>query len=638
MTTSLGLATTLLLLAQPSSNALSSRQQLSAFVLPLPVSHAARRHKDLSPCQAVVQAQYEQVSRATFPGVLERIRSIGKEAAFFSLDTEFTGYKQDDRDEYFDTVQQRYMKKKGVAERYLVVQMGLSAFVWDAALGDYKAYTWNIHMYPSTLQIDRIFSCDAARYALPPLPPSLSPSLTPLPLPPSLPPHSLSFLRSHNLDFNQWLDGVPFLAIDQEGSLRKQVEDQAEWDLKASFGGGKKPTRSPLDPNADADTVELYKRLSEALDELKPGSAPFLLPQGMQWYRKKMVENTIWRHPRKANLWLESVVPAAAAAAAAEVNGNEAAASAIPPTPLPFHQQQLQVRYVTNDERTTCVAAKKNLALAEIEEAAGAMRIIQVVKDSGRPLVGHNLLLDLLFLYSHFVKPTLPDTAMGFKNKLQQLFPPIYDTKVLAKSLGVADSQGDTNLEGLYRSEGGAEADVEDGEGNGGAAHEAGHDAFMTGVVFASLLRRAKAKVGEGAAAGASSSSSSSSSGIPSLVYAEEWAHKIFMRMTDVDTFELRNFKQVPDRSRVFHVRTKGTTSLPLLQHRELREAFASLGPFQIKALGKHEAYLAFQDLTRPVPEVEVMKELVADLGSQAGGGLDIVTYEERRVALGILW
>lgn len=604
MTTSrlLAVATTLLLVVLPSIDALSSRQQPSAFVMPPAPSHAARRHQHLSPCQAVVQAQYEQVSRATFPGVLERIRSIGKEAAFFSLDTEFTGYKQDDRDEYFDTVQQRYEKKKSVAERYLVVQMGLSAFVWDATLGDYKAHTWNIHMYPSTLQVDRIFSCDAA---------------------------SLSFLRSHNLDFNQWLDGVPFLAMDQEASLRKQVEDQAEWDLKANFGGGKKPTRSPLDPNADAETVELYKRLSEALDDLKPGSPPFLLPQGMQWFRKKMVENTIWRHPRKANLWLESMVPAAAA----DVNGNEAGAAAIPPAPLPFHQQQLQVRYVTNDERATCVTAKKALAMAEIEEAAGAMRIIQVVKDSGRPLVGHNFLLDLLFLYGHFVKPTLPDTAMGFKNKLQQLFPPIYDTKVLAKSLGVADSQGDTNLEGLYRSEGGAEAAVEDGEGNGGAAHEAGHDAFMTGVVFASLLRRAKAKVGEGAAAAAGASNS-----MPSLAYAEEWAHKIFMRMTDVDTFELRTFKQIPDRSRVFHVRTQGTTSLPLLQHRELREAFASLGPFQIKALGKHEAYLAFQDLTRPPPEVEVMKELVVELGSQAGGGLDIVTYEERRVALGILW
>ncbi len=574
-----------------------------AFWAPAPA--VPRRRCALSPpvhvC-GVAQVQYEEVSRASFPDALARIQAMGKEAAFFTLDTEFTGYKQEEYDEYFDTVQQRYLKKKAVAERYLVVQMGLSAFVWDAALADYKAYTWNIHLYPSTLQVDRIFSCDAA---------------------------SLSFLRSHNLDFNAWLDGVPFLAIEQEASLRKQIEDQAEWDLKASSGKGKRPTRGPLDPNADADTVDLYNRLSEALEHLGPESAPFVLPQGMPWYRKKMVENTIGRHPRKANLWLELVAPTPSAE---EEKGEEESKAAFAP-PQPHYAKQYHVRYVTQDERAACVAAKKGQALAELDEAAGAMRILQVLKDTGRPLVGHNFLLDLLFLYSHFVKPTLPDTAAGFKTKFQQLFPPTYDTKVVAKALGVADDQGDTNLEGLFRSEGGGEGGAEDG--TGAAAHEAGHDAFMTGVVFASLLRRAKAKATEEAS---SSSSSSSSAGMPSLAYAEEWAHKIFMRMTDVETFELRTFKQVPDRSRVFHVRTQGNGTLPLLQHKELREAFASLGPMQIKAMGKHEAYVAFQDASKPVPEVEALKGMVVALGSQGGGGLDITTYEDRRVALGILW
>lgn len=37
---------------------------------------------------------------------------------------------------------------------------------------------------------------------------------------------SLSFLRAHGLDFNAWVDGVPFLALEQEASLRKQIEDQ----------------------------------------------------------------------------------------------------------------------------------------------------------------------------------------------------------------------------------------------------------------------------------------------------------------------------------------------------------------------------------------------------------------------------
>lgn len=134
---------------------------------------------------------------------------MGKEAAFFALDTEFTGYKQSERDEYFDTVQQRYVKKKEVAEKYLMVQMGLSAFVWDEGLNDFRAYTWNIHLFPSP-QVERLFACDAG---------------------------SLTFLRSHSLDFNAWVDGVPFLALEQEATLRKQIEDTADWDLRATTGG-----------------------------------------------------------------------------------------------------------------------------------------------------------------------------------------------------------------------------------------------------------------------------------------------------------------------------------------------------------------------------------------------------------------
>jgi len=43
------------------------------------------------PRQAVVQAQYEEVDKRNFHGVLERIREIGKAATFWSIDTEFTG-------------------------------------------------------------------------------------------------------------------------------------------------------------------------------------------------------------------------------------------------------------------------------------------------------------------------------------------------------------------------------------------------------------------------------------------------------------------------------------------------------------------------------------------------------------------
>jgi len=122
---------------------------------------------------------------------------------------------------------------------------------------------------------------------------------------------------------------------------------------------------------------------------------------------------------------------------------------------------------------------------------------------------------------------------------------------VVAKALGVADGTGDTNLEGLYRSL--TNGSEEGGVGDSSSAHEAGHDAFMTGVIFASLLRTAAAAAAEagGAAAG--------SGGPPSLTNAEAWLSKVFLRLSDIDSFDLRNFKQV---------RKEGSTTFFCFAHR----------------------------------------------------------------------
>ncbi len=57
--------------------------------------------------------------------------------------------------------------------------------------------------------------------------------------------------------------------------------------------------------------------------------------------------------------------------------------------------------------------------------------------DSKLPLVGHNLLYDLLFIINHFDRP-LPDTWVEFQQRISHLFPIVFDTKYLAENMSVS--------------------------------------------------------------------------------------------------------------------------------------------------------------------------------------------------------
>jgi len=54
------------------------------------------------------------------------------------------------------------------------------------------------------------------------------------------------------------------------------------------------------------------------------------------------------------------------------------------------------------------------------------------LKKAKSPVILHNGLYDLLFIYNNFVKP-LPETLSQFMTSIFDFFPPIYDTKYIAE-------------------------------------------------------------------------------------------------------------------------------------------------------------------------------------------------------------
>lgn len=75
--------------------------------------------------------------------------------------------------------------------------------------------------------------------------------------------------------------------------------------------------------------------------------------------------------------------------------------------------------------------------MTEEEKEAHGLRFAELcntLKEKRTVLVGHNLFLDLIYLYTFFFGP-LPDRVEGFQKTIAQLFPLVFDTKYLADKI-----------------------------------------------------------------------------------------------------------------------------------------------------------------------------------------------------------
>lgn len=127
----------------------------------------------------------------------------------------------------------------------------------------------------------------------------------------------------------------------------------------------------------------------------------------------------------------------------------------------------------------------------------GFTRIFRALVDAKKPMVGHNLMLDLLFLYHHFYAP-LPNKYSEFKKNIHLLFPIIFDTKhiilSLRKEYEKLFSDSVRSLSELYNTFKSPKIKLHtlfsphiyqvDGCEFIGKPHEAGYDAYASGYVF----------------------------------------------------------------------------------------------------------------------------------------------------------
>ena len=277
------------------------------------------------------------------------------------------------------------------------------------------------------------------------------------------------------MDFNKWLkEGVPYQS--------KNVVDQLRARFNTKWGDGHDPPRRKTEHGpifkvnlvrpedkifvkSVMDTVDTWYNANEA-DEVKD------LPSCNSFLRRALYE------------LLE------------EKYGNDLIIEKCPNT------QQIRIMKWNKSLRL------KSLSNLENNEI-GLFRIVEALSNECMsrhlPIVVHNGMIDLLYLLSHFFVKPLPEYFDEFRSVFSELFPLIFDTKLIAEEL-FKDVEGEqirpinTTLEVLaefFREQGNSKdipqitfPNSEDASQD--QAHSAGYDAFLTGTIFLHLSRRIK--------------------------------------------------------------------------------------------------------------------------------------------------
>ncbi|KAF0289492.1 Poly(A)-specific ribonuclease PARN [Amphibalanus amphitrite] len=332
-----------------------------------------------------------------FASSLERIRAAICRSSFLALDCEFSGLSTGGSSSKFDTPEERYAHLRRTASGFLVIQFGLAAFTLEKEKNRYSQETFNFYLFPRhKSQSSFLFQ-----------------------------PSCLEFLVENGFDFNRLIkEGIPYQRPAQVEAFRDRLESQLR-DSEAAPSPAQKGTTgtsatpgttvqpSPV-PENQADFVE--QAISQ-IEKFLEGSEEYLDFHNLSSFQRKLLYDHVQSRV-STPLELETLF-------------------------LSGKQRTLRVCRPLSDEQRRERARRR--VEQRVDEAAGFAQVIQEISKSGKPVVGHNMLRDLLHIIEQFVCP-LPETYSDFKTEVHRIFPNLVDTKVMGSTQPFRDLLPATSL------------------------------------------------------------------------------------------------------------------------------------------------------------------------------------------------
>lgn len=535
-----------------------------------------------------------------------------KECSFIAIDTEMSGLMRDRCNNRFDLPDERYKKAVESSKGYFILQFGLSCFTKVAHL-HYSNSTYNFYIFPQAVEgygdIDRTFSIQA---------------------------HAIQFLSEHNFDFNKlFKQGVSYLTFQEKKDLtsklkaehkaRSKVELDArglpkfvpttmtescrDW-LKAvkTFVKTRKAFYSTLS-TTKGDSSNISSNSDVCMDTENDNICDKTTPTVRNDPDVLELKNCSTRHKMG---FLRRAIECQSYFENLEISTHHD----------PFMSETyLVVKYVDK-------AIKEDKERNALITAKGFLEILELVIVNKKPMVGHNLALDLIQIINQFMEP-LTDDYNAFKEICHSLFPNIYDTKYIAHT--ILDPETLTNnqsrLNDLYCQCRDSDTlpkvkiDYPDQIFNKKQLpHQAGYDAYMSGYCFlvlceAYLLEEGKSK---------SKKREESTLGLSSIAQEHQividFANKIHLSYSyDLKYFNLSGDEEEPDRQHVFYLEHPANWALD-----ELLQVFNHFGGAHVSRIDSTSALCALRD----TKNVGAVIKKAAQLKS-SDSNYKIITYDE---------
>ncbi|KAJ3280896.1 hypothetical protein HK104_000340 [Borealophlyctis nickersoniae] len=309
---------------------------------------------------------------------------------------------------------------------------------------------------------------------------------------------SLEFLMKNKFDFNKWISqGVPYMTLDEEEEARLRI---------GSYHMG---SEIMID-DTNREFVETSLSIIDTWLQNSPDKTITITTPSS--YHKRLIHQEV---KKRYNATL----------------GTDGKSG------------QVEVSKLTVEERGAKVDEKEGALLEELSQLIGFRRVMEAISESGKPVIGHNMYLDLCHTYHHFHR-RLPNELEDFKKGLHQLFP-----KYVAE---------------LHRDFAGYDSDE-------GSFHEAGYDAYATGVAF--LRMAAIATGGDG----------QKPIDFGHSVFRDT-INKLYLMRSDLLFMNVNGPDDAPDRDHFFHIEGfPGGTPNPDL-HDEFRPYYGQVSIHWIDA------------------------------------------------------